>query len=208
MTSETLSGDENLVLPEFDLPPTQPLELLQRWIEAAERIAVREPRAATLSTTDGAKVSSRTILVKEIATDQIIFGTHTGSRKGRNLRTVPYASLTFYWRETLQQMNLAGAVEQLDAAASDRLFADRTRAAQAAAAVSQQGAPLTDENTLKQAIRDLLDTGAEIPRPENWSGYALRPDEVEFWYGRTDRVHRRLSYTQGTTGWDWARLQP
>lgn len=109
-TPSTLSGDPSLVLPEFDDPPPDPLGLLRAWIQHAERSGVREPRAAALATTDGVAVSSRTVLVKDVVGARVVFGSHTAGRKGRDLAHVPHAAVTFYWRETLQQVNLAGPV--------------------------------------------------------------------------------------------------
>lgn len=206
--AQTLSGDESLVLPEFDQPPADPLEVLGQWIASAENRGVREPRAATLATTDGATVSSRTILVKEISEGRILFGTHVRSRKGRDLNGVPHASLTFYWRETLQQMNVSGPVSQLTDDESDILFAGRTREARAAAVVSRQSQPLADELELRRGVTDLLATREEIARPPGWAGFSLAPELLEFWHGRADRMHRRLSYAASSTGWTVTRLQP
>lgn len=208
MTSATLSGDETLVLPEFDAPPADPFALLARWLADADERGVREPRAAVLATTDGRTVSSRTILVKDVDDGRVVFGSHTGSRKGRDLRRVPHASLTLYWRETMQQVHLSGPVEELSPTASDALFAARTREARAAAVVSRQSAGLDDEDALRAAVDDLLATSDEIDRPDGWSGFAMRPDHVELWHGRSDRMHRRLAYTHGVDGWTARRLQP
>ncbi|WP_258725067.1 pyridoxal 5'-phosphate synthase [Cellulomonas sp. NS3] len=207
-TAQTLSGDQSLVLPEFDQPPTDPLELLGRWIRSAEDRGVREPRAATLATTDGRTVSSRTILVKDVADGRILFGTQLGSRKGHDLGRVPHASLTFYWRETLQQLNVSGPVSRLSDEESDVLFAGRTREAQAAASVSEQTQPLADETVLRRGVEAVLETPHDIARPAGWAGFALVPEHLEFWHGRADRMHRRLAYARSSAGWRAERLQP
>lgn len=208
MTADTLSGDDTLDLPELDRPPSEPFALLGRWIADAEARGVREPRSAVLATSDGRTVSSRTILVKDVDGGRVVFGSHTGSRKGRDLQLVPHASLTFYWRETVQQVHLSGPVEELDAAASDALFAARTREARAAAVVSRQSEVLEDERALRAAVDELVAAPGEIGRPAGWSGFALRPDRVELWHGRADRLHRRLVYELGPGGWTARRLQP
>lgn len=206
--ADTLTGDEGLDLPEMQAPPADPLALVVRWLEAAEARGVREPRAATLATTDGVRVSSRTVFVRDVGDGRVVVGTHTGSRKGRDLARVPYASLTFYWRETLQQVTIAGPVTRLDDDAADALFTRRTREAQAAAVVSRQGEPLVDEQELRDRLERLVAADGDIARPADWTGYAITPDRVELWHGRQDRLHRRLAYEATPQGWSVHRLQP
>ncbi|MDT0165460.1 pyridoxal 5'-phosphate synthase [Actinotalea sp. AC32] len=206
--TDSLTGDETLELPEMLAPPADPMPLVLRWLAAAEAAGVREPRAATLATTDGVRVSSRTVFVRDVGSGRVVVGTHTRSRKARDLAAVPYASLTFYWRETLQQVTLAGPVTQLPDDDADALFTRRTREAQAAAVVSRQGEPLVDEQELRDRLGRLVAADGEIGRPPDWTGYAITPDRVELWHGRRDRLHRRLAYEATADGWAVQRLQP
>lgn len=112
--ANTLTGNESLRLPEFDAPPADPLGLLDRWLGIAAEHDVREPLAVALATVDAQGLpASRIVLVKEVADGALLFSTHVGSRKGQHLAATPFASMTFYWRETLQQITVAGPVDKL-----------------------------------------------------------------------------------------------
>ncbi|MFJ8859851.1 phenazine biosynthesis FMN-dependent oxidase PhzG [Streptomyces sp. NPDC102451] len=210
--ADTLTGDTTLSLPEFDAPPEEPLALLRAWLDGAHERGVREAKAAVLATADSSgRPSSRVVSVKEADAGGLVFTSFRGSRKGRELADQPWASLTFYWRETLQQLTVAGTVEPLADGESDRLFAERPRAAQATTAVSRQSRPLDDEPALRERARELVAAEGPLTRPAEWTGYRLLPGSVEFWYGSPDRLHRRLHYERpapDTAIWTHRRLQP
>jgi dihydrophenazinedicarboxylate synthase len=203
---ETLSGDPTLELPEFDSPPADPLPLLEQWLRAADANGVREPRALALATADGeGRPSTRILLVKQL-TPTLVFAGSYDSRKGRDLAVNPRAAGTLYWRETLQQITIEGPVERLSEEESDALFAERPAAGRATTVASDQGAALSDPETLRSKA-DKLD-GEELHRPPNWGGFRLDPDLIEFWHGSPTRLHRRLLYIKGEAGWSHRRLQP
>jgi len=205
---ETLSGDSSLELPEFDLPPADPLLLLEQWLKAADERGVREPRALALATADErGRPSTRIVLLKQIA-PMIVFAFSSASRKGRDLDANPRAAGTLYWRETMQQIVFEGPVTRLTEAQSDALFAERRPAAQAATAASRQGQGLDDPERLRAKAADLAGNAGGVQRPQDWSGYRLDPDMIEFWHGSTDRLHRRLLYVKQGTVWTHQRLQP
>jgi pyridoxamine-phosphate oxidase len=205
---ETLSGDPTLALPEFEAPPEEPLPLLGRWLAAADERGVREPRALALATADAeGRPSSRIVLLKQ-ASPAIVFAFSANSRKGRELAANPRAAGTLYWRETLQQVVFEGPVEQLSAEESDRIFAERPSAGQATAVASNQGEALNDPSALRREAAALARGGDTLRRPEDWGGYRLDPDLVEFWHGSPDRLHRRLLYVKGNDSWRHQRLQP
>ncbi|WP_075731354.1 phenazine biosynthesis FMN-dependent oxidase PhzG [Streptomyces acidiscabies] len=209
--TQSLSGATDLDLPEFDTPPADPLPLLLDWLDSAVAREVREPYAAVLATADAdGRPSTRVLLVKDADASGLVFTSFTGSRKGVELAARPWASLTFYWRETLQQLTVTGPVEQVGAAESDDLFARRPLAARATTAVSRQSRPLTDEHALRAEAKSLVAADADVARPAEWTGYRLVPTAIEFWYGSPDRLHRRLRYDRpGTDGtWTHERLQP
>lgn len=206
----TLTGDANLELPEFNAPPADPIALLGEWVRSAADAGVREPWAATLATADTAgRPSSRTVMIKHLDDQGLVFNSVTGSRKGQELQANPWASVTFYWRERLQQLTVAGKVHILTDQESDADFTPRPRAAQASAAASQQSRPLENEAALRQRAADLRDSDGPIERPAEWVAYRLIPERIEFWYGSADRMHRRLQYQRSSaSAWESQRLQP
>ncbi|MDL9947217.1 pyridoxal 5'-phosphate synthase [Gordonia sp. ABSL11-1] len=205
----SLTGDATLQLPEFDTPPQHPLQLLQQWSASAAERHVREPSSAVLATASDT-ISTRVVSVKDITSEGIVFTSFADSRKGRDLDVRPFGAVNFYWRETLQQVNLSGPIDDAGDETSDRLFAERPRQAQATTAVSHQSHRLDDENHLRAQAHELLASTDEIPRPERWRAFVLRPVSIEFWYGSPDRLHRRLVYERPVPTADWShrRLQP
>lgn len=205
---ETLSGEIELELPEFDDPPADPLALLERWLATADELGVREPRALALATAgpDG-RPASRIVLVKQV-NPALVFTSPEGSRKGRHLAANPWAAGTLYWRETTQQVNVEGRVEPMSEAESDALFAARVRLAQAATIASSQSEELSDPERLRAVAAELAEGDAPLRRPDGWSGYLLFPERVEFWHGGSDRLHRRLAYERAGEEWESRRLQP
>jgi pyridoxamine 5'-phosphate oxidase len=212
-TARTLGGDPPPHLPEFDTPPEGPWELLRSWLDGAVRHGVRDPYAAVVATADAhGRPSTRTLHLAELDGRGLLFGGSRDSRKGRELAARPWASATFFWRETFQQLTVDGSVERLTPAESDRLFAQGPREALAASALSEQSEPLRDEAALRERTRELADADdGPVARPERWSGYRLLPETVEFWHGSPDRLHRRLRYDRVPAphrAWTHQRLQP
>ena len=204
----TLTGDDSLEFREFTDPPVDPIPLLKSWFEQAEQADFSEPMAMVLATSgaDGAP-STRIVLVKRTDGSGVLFGTHSGSRKGREFSESASAAGTFYWRETMQQVNLAGTIEELEPELSDELFDRRTDLSKAATRASRQSELLESVDGLRADIDADLAAG-DLSRPENWAGYRLKIDRVEFWHGSRDRIHRRLEYSLGPDGWSSRRLQP
>ena len=190
-------------LSEADLDP-DPLVQFARWLEEA-RPLVRVPEAMALATAsaDGAP-SLRMVLLKEAGEHGFVFFGGHESRKGRDLGTNPRAALLFYWDPMGRQVRVEGAVERLDAEASDAYFATRPPGAQAAARGTRQGAVVGGREELEAAARE----AGPGDRPEWWGGYVLRPASYEFWQHREDRLHDRLRYERDREGWRIVRLAP
>jgi len=204
-----------------DLLP-DPLEQFDRWFkEAIEKCPVDwvESNAMTLSTTDGEEVTNRVVLLKEYENHRFLFFTNYDSEKGRQLTEKPVAALLFYWPWLDRQVRIKGTVERTTQAQSEAYFHTRSRGSQIGACISAQSSELASREVLDQQVRDLesaLD-GAQVPLPDNWGGFALRPNRFEFWQGRLNRLHDRFQYSceldagqawQQWPEWSIARLYP
>jgi pyridoxamine 5'-phosphate oxidase len=205
----SVTGSIELILPEFEAPPSDPVPLLIAWVDRAELLGVREPYDVALATTDNrGDVTNRFVLAKTFDADGMTFATNTSSLKGRQMSEHPRASAVLYWVETRQQLRFNGPISLLSAAESDAIWVDRSIESQAAATASLQSEPLPDDAAYRAEAARLAAPGTPLSRPEDWNGYRLRPDMIEFWHGGVDRMHRRLRYDLTESGWTNERLYP
>jgi dihydrophenazinedicarboxylate synthase len=206
---ETLTGTVDGAFPEYDRPPGEPMELVQRWVAMATDAGVREPLALALATAgrDG-RISNRTVSIVDVSAAGLVFTSHDSSRKGREIAESGWGSGLLYWRETAQQLSISGPVVRLPDAEADRLWAARAAPLHPMSTASRQSDPLDDVAALRAEAERLAATGAPLPRPARFAGYRLEPAAVEFWSAADDRLHRRLRYDRTPTGWHVARLQP
>jgi pyridoxamine 5'-phosphate oxidase len=191
-----------------------PLAQFQTWLNQAIAAQVLEPNAMTLATVaqDAAGVwrpSSRIVLVKGVDETGLTWFTNYDSRKGRELAAHPYASLQFHWVAQERQVRLEGVVEKLSDAESDAYYHSRPLGSRIGAWASPQSQVISGREVLENAATDLTKTLGDSPkRPANWGGYRLRPDAVEFWQGRPNRLHDRLRYRWVDGAWVIERLAP
>ncbi|RFA14488.1 pyridoxamine 5'-phosphate oxidase [Subtercola boreus] len=189
------------------------------WLAEAEAAGVEEPNAMVLGTVDAEGVpSSRTVLLRGVDARGFSFYSNYSSEKGRALASTPAATLLFPWYPVHRQVIVQGEVSRLSAAESDAYFASRPRGSQLAAATSHQSRPVVSRAGLEQRVAELTarftgPSGEELPveRPVHWGGYLLAPRRIEFWKGRTSRLHDRLVYARdpgSAAGWTVTRLQP
>ncbi|MFI0982714.1 phenazine biosynthesis FMN-dependent oxidase PhzG [Streptomyces sp. NPDC021093] len=210
--SESLTGTVDIDFPEYATPPAEPIGLLRHWLDGAARHRVREPLALALATSDGHGASSSRIVVVNRVTDAgLVFATHDGSQKDRDLAANPWASGVLYWRETSQQITVAGPTRRLPDTDADALWAARPTFTHAMTTVAHQSEPLESLEHLEALRKEaafLSDLGEPLPRPASYIGYQLEPAVVEFWANGTDRLHERLRYDRSGDGWAISRLQP
>jgi len=197
-----------------DLLP-DPVAQFRRWFEQAQEADVLEPNAMVLSTTDGQRPSSRTVLLKAFEQRGFVFFTNYGSRKAGDIAAQPQVSLLFPWYGLARQVAILGPASRISTAESLAYFASRPFGSQLGAWVSQQSQVISSRSLLEQRWQELqqrfLDGG--VPLPTGWGGYRVEPLEFEFWQGSENRLHDRFRYRrdeQGDAGGDWLieRLAP
>lgn len=190
---------------------TEIVDRFNACLQAARKAGELEPTAMSLSTLSGeGGVSSRLVLLKAFDADGFVFYTNLESAKGRQLAANPAAALVFHWKTTEQQVRVEGPCQLVSDEQADAYFASRDRGSQLGAWASQQSRPMKGRTELLKRVaqveaRHLLGT---VPRPPHWSGYRVQAQMVEFWYGRTSRLHDRYRYTPGADGWECQRLFP
>ena len=188
-----------------------PIQQFRRWFRAVERAGIPEPNAMTLATAArNGRPSARMVLLKGIDERGFLFFTNYESRKGRELAANPRGALVFYWRAVHRQVRVTGRVSKLPAAESDAYFANRPLGSRLAAAASRQSSVIPSRATLETRFAQ-LDTwypGDGPPRPINWGGYRVHPNEIEFWQQGPNRLHDRLRYRKRRGGWILERLSP
>lgn len=188
-----------------------PIEQFSRWFDQALQAQVVEPNAMSVATVgaDG-RPSSRVMLLKGFDQRGFTWFTSYDSRKGRELSGNPFAALLFHWSALERQVHIEGRVERVSSAESDEYFYSRPLKSRVGALASDQGRPIADRSFLDARFTEAVaQHGDHPPRPDRWGGYRLMPDRLEFWQGRSSRLHDRIAYTLDAEGsWCIGRLQP
>lgn len=195
-----------------DLAPTWH-EQLAAWLDRAEADGVVEPNAMVLATAgaDG-RPASRTVLCKGLDARGVVFFTNYTSAKSHDLRVTRYASATFPWYAQQRQVHVRGPVEKIAPAETRAYWESRPRGSQLGAWASPQSAPVRDRRALDDALASVTHRFGDdepVPVPPHWGGWRIRPDEVEFWQGRSNRLHDRLRFELAADrSWTVRRLAP
>ena len=204
----TLSG-----LDKKDVDP-DPMVQFDLWFKQATDSQLPEwfeVNAMTLSTADphGA-VTSRVVLLKQLKEGEFYFFTNYDSIKGKQLAANPKAALCFFWPHLERQIRIEGSVRKAAREDAIAYFRNRPRESQLGAMVSRQSSEVSSRHELESRMQELVAEyeGREIPCPENWGGYALKPTTMEFWQGRPSRLHDRIVYQENQGQWSLVRLSP
>lgn len=188
-----------------------PIHLFSTWLKQAIEAGIDEPNAMTLATaTQDGRPSARIVLLKGASEAGFTFFTNYEGRKAREIAVNPHAALCIHWSELSRQVRVEGVVAKVSPAESDLYFASRPLESRLSAWASRQSEPIADRSILEQAMARCRDrfAGGEVPRPDAWGGYLLRPATIEFWQGRPSRLHDRFLYTRQPVAWSRVRLSP
>jgi pyridoxamine 5'-phosphate oxidase len=189
-----------------------PKQQFKKWFEEAMQSQVIEPNAMVLSTaTKDGKPTARTVLLKSFDEGGFVFYTNYNSRKGKELAENPYASLLFLWLPLQRQIRIEGAVEKINPDESTKYFQSRPRGSQIGACASPQSQVIENRSFLEQEVSRIeteFKDQEKLPRPEHWGGYVLKPNLLEFWQGRSSRLHDRIQYRLEGEEWIIERLAP
>lgn len=189
---------------------SDPIALYLRLAERA-RVEGIDTAPAALATADAAgRPSVRIVLLRRVDARGFVFFTNYESRKGRDLTENPRASLCQYWPTLEEQIRVEGAIERVTAAESDAYFAGRPRESQLGAWASDQSAVLESRPALEARLEEAEQRFANqpVPRPPHWGGVRIIPERIEFWYGRSGRLHDRLLYARTGNAWETSWLFP
>jgi pyridoxamine 5'-phosphate oxidase len=188
-----------------------PIRQFDKWLDEALEAEATEPTAMTLSTISSeGKPTARMVLLKQADENGFVFYTNYNSRKGENLAHSPYAALVFYWPELERQVRLEGVAEKVSKEDSDAYFDSRPEGSRIGAIVSPQSSEIPGRKFLEELFDNYEKMNKDKPlrRPENWGGYRIIPDRIEFWQGRESRLHDRIEFTRMNLLWKIKRLAP
>lgn len=192
--------------------PYNPMALLKTWVdEAYAHSTIKEANAAVLSTFSlDQKISSRVVLIKEIAEKGLIFYTNQTSQKGQHLNKNNHCTLHFYWDPLFRQTSIQGTVHIVSREKAISYWNIRPVESQLSQWISKQSSPVKDRKTLIKEIQEahLKFKNTKVPCPEHWVGYSVQVEKIEFWIGREHRLHDRFLFTCKETQWTVQRLYP
>lgn len=186
------------------------IDQFKTWFKAAVDVEVFEPNAMTLATVDElGHPTSRIVLLKGVDERGFLFFTNYESRKGRELEANPAAALTWFWPQLERQVGARGVVEKLSREESLSYFKSRPLGSQRSVWVSKQSEVVPSREHLEKRLEEVVaEFGEDVPLPVYWGGYVLKPESIEFWQGRPNRLHDRFRYTRQREGWAVERLSP
>lgn len=188
-----------------------PMLQFNKWWNAAIESDIDEVNAMTLVTVgNNLKPSARIVLLKDVEPNGFVFFTNYQSNKANQMGENNQVALLFFWKELERQIRIEGVVEKISEEKSQDYFASRPLGSQIGAWASPQSRVIASRKLLDENVEKLTNDfkGKEIPKPPHWGGYIVKPGRVEFWQGRSNRLHDRLCYTISNNQWAIERLAP
>ncbi len=188
-----------------------PIEQFNKWFLGAMDSDCIEPNAFVLSTASNGRPRSRVVLLKGVDEDKFVFYTNYQSAKGHEVQSGQFVAMNFWWPPLARQVRIEGKIEKVSAETSDAYFQKRPRGSQLGAIASPQSAVVSSRKELEELFEKTVEAFQKIeiiPRPLHWGGYAIVPEYFEFWQGRANRLHDRITYTLVENKWQVSRLAP
>ncbi len=190
-----------------------PFELFEEWFEVAKKKEINDPNALALGTASKEGVPSvRMVLLKGFDKDGFIFYTNLKSQKSKELKENPNASMCFHWKSLLRQIRIVGKLNLVDDKTADDYYSTRAYESRIGAWASKQSSILKNRNELLNNLENFKKKYSDkdnVPRPDHWSGWKLKPSSIEFWLDGDNRIHERLKYTlDNNNNWEKSLLSP
>ena len=208
-----MNEKNSLGLDKCFLETDEPFELFDKWYEAAKKKEINDPNALALATSSKNNVPSvRMVLLKDFSKNGFVFYTNLNSQKGNEIKENPSVSMCFHWKSLLRQVRINGKVTPVQNTVADKYYNSRAYESRIGAWASNQSSVLNDRQELINSIdkfKEKFNEKDNVPRPDHWSGWNLKPDSIEFWLDGDNRIHERLKFLLNTNGsWKKVLLSP
>jgi pyridoxamine 5'-phosphate oxidase len=189
----------------------EPFDLFATWLKDAEASEPNDPNAMAVASVDESGMPNiRMVLLKDFSPEGFVFYTNFESAKGKELLASRKAGLLFHWKSLRRQIRIRGQVDIVSDAEADEYYQSRARGSRIGAWASKQSRPLESRFALEKAVAEYTAKFGigTVPRPDYWSGFIVRPEQIEFWHDRPFRLHDRIVFTQAGDGWEKEQLYP
>lgn len=189
----------------------EPFDLFATWLKDAEASEPNDPNAMAVASVDESGMPNiRMVLLKDFSPEGFVFYTNFESAKGKELLASRKAGLLFHWKSLRRQIRIRGQVDIVSDAEADEYYQSRARGSRIGAWASKQSRPLESRFALEKAVAEYTAKFGigTVPRPDYWSGFIVRAEQIEFWHDRPFRLHDRIVFTQTGDGWEKEQLYP
>jgi pyridoxamine 5'-phosphate oxidase len=208
-----MNEKNSLGLDKCFLETDEPFELFDKWYEAAKKKEINDPNALALATSSKNNVPSvRMVLLKDFSKNGFVFYTNLNSQKGNEIKENPSVSMCFHWKSLLRQVRINGKVTPVQNTVADKYYNSRAYESRIGAWASNQSSVLNNRQELINSIdkfKEKFNEKDNVPRPDHWSGWNLKPDSIEFWLDGENRIHERLKFLLNSDGsWKKVLLSP
>ena len=204
--------NEKLGLDPAFLNEENPFDLFKAWMEEAKKSEPNDPNAVNVATVDSAgQPDNRVVLLKGLTDTSFIFYTNLESKKSKDLKGNPKASMCFHWKSLLRQIRIQGSVQLVDSKTADEYYNSRPYGSRIGAWASSQSEVMKHRDEFENKIKEFKEKYPDqnnVPRPAHWSGWALTPYKIEFWKDVKNRLHQRLCYSRIGQAWSKEILYP